>query len=249
MFIVFYYRYRYITILRDPVARFISEWRHVARGATWKTASLKCNGRSAFLKEVPFCYNEPDWYGVTIEEFIACPHNLAHNRQTRMLANLSLVNCYNTSGMTLQQRNSILLVSAKENLLNMTFVGITEFQVYTQQLFEYTFNLEFIDDFVQYNITHISSIHLSKKQYKRVQEANSLDIELYQYAKELFLRRYHAMKMKLNFTRSVYTDENDYRYETKRRSSIIEINRDLDEYEEDYEEDDDSSEDPAEKRR
>ena len=31
---------------------------------------------------------------VTLEEFTSCPHNLAFNRQTRMLADLDLVNCY-----------------------------------------------------------------------------------------------------------------------------------------------------------
>ena len=52
----FIFRYLYITILRDPYHRFISEWKHVQRGATWMSAQLKCNGRQATLAEVPFCY-------------------------------------------------------------------------------------------------------------------------------------------------------------------------------------------------
>ena len=37
-------RYFYISFLRDPVSRYLSEWRHVARGATWDGAELKCGG-------------------------------------------------------------------------------------------------------------------------------------------------------------------------------------------------------------
>lgn len=33
-------RYFYITILRNPVLRFLSEWRHVQRGATWKSSKF-----------------------------------------------------------------------------------------------------------------------------------------------------------------------------------------------------------------
>ena len=38
-----------------------------------------------------------DWSGVSMEQFVSCPFNLAFNRQTRMLADLSLVHCYNFS--------------------------------------------------------------------------------------------------------------------------------------------------------
>jgi len=49
-------RYLYFTILRDPVQRYISEWKHVQRGSTWISAKLMCNGRQATLQEVPFCF-------------------------------------------------------------------------------------------------------------------------------------------------------------------------------------------------
>ena len=54
---VFYiYRYLYLTILRDPVHRYLSEWKHVQRGSTWIQAQLKCDGRAATPDEVPLCY-------------------------------------------------------------------------------------------------------------------------------------------------------------------------------------------------
>ncbi|XP_076435891.1 heparan-sulfate 6-O-sulfotransferase 3-B-like [Babylonia areolata] len=182
-------KYHYITMIRDPVRRFISEWMHVRRGATWKAAQLKCNGREATLKEVPFCYNEEDWSGVTLKEFMDCPHNLAFNRQTRMLADLTVVNCYNTSAMSPTQRGALLLASAKQNLREMAFFGLTEFQTASQFLFEHTLHMNFLRDFVQLNHTKSNKGNIGEDDLRRTAELNYLDVELYQFAKDLFLQR------------------------------------------------------------
>ncbi|ELU02088.1 hypothetical protein CAPTEDRAFT_24524, partial [Capitella teleta] len=182
-------RYLYVTILRDPYLRYLSEWKHVQRGSTWMGARLKCNGREASLEEVPFCFDEEDWSGVTLEEFLACPHNLANNRQTRMLANLSVVSCYNTSAMSSEKRDQLMLQSAKDNLREVTFFGITEFQRDTQRLFESTFHLKFQKEFIQHNATHTSKLNISDSQHSAILAANSLDVQLYAFARELFLQR------------------------------------------------------------
>lgn len=49
-------RYFYITLLRSPIPRYLSEFRHVQRGATWKSARHFCLGRSATAEELPSCY-------------------------------------------------------------------------------------------------------------------------------------------------------------------------------------------------
>ncbi|GBP90220.1 Heparan-sulfate 6-O-sulfotransferase 1-A [Eumeta japonica] len=122
-------RYFYITLLREPVARYLSEYRHVKRGATWKGSRHWCQGRTATAAEVPPCYTGESWRGVTLEQFAGCPWNLASNRQTRMLADLALVGCYNG---TLRHRTSdtdrVLLASAKRNLAAMAYFGLTEYQ-------------------------------------------------------------------------------------------------------------------------
>ena len=120
---------------------------------------------------------------------MACEHNLAFNRQTRMLANLSKVHCYNTSGTSPAQRDRLLLQSAKENLLQLAFFGLVELQTYTQFLFQHTLNLTFLRDFVQHNATHSSKHRVSAEETRRMAELNHLDIELYQFAKDLFLQR------------------------------------------------------------
>ncbi|XP_053170541.1 heparan-sulfate 6-O-sulfotransferase 3-B-like [Scomber japonicus] len=180
----------YITMLRDPVSRYLSEWKHVQRGATWKTALHMCDGRPPTQDELPACYSGEDWTGVSLANFMNCPSNLANNRQVRMLADLSLVGCYNMSSMSELERGHVLLASAKANLRNMAFYGLTEFQRKTQYLFERTFGLRFIRAFTQINSTRAASVGISEKVRWRIEGLNALDVELYEYAKELFLRRY-----------------------------------------------------------
>ncbi|NXC26924.1 H6ST2 sulfotransferase, partial [Campylorhamphus procurvoides] len=186
----------YITILRDPVSRYLSEWRHVQRGATWKASLHVCDGRSPTTEELPSCYTGDDWSGCSLQEFMDCPYNLANNRQVRMLSDLSLVGCYNLSVMPEEQRNKVLLDSAKENLKRMAFFGLTEFQRKTQYLFEKTFNMNFISPFTQYNSTRASSVEIDKQTQQRIEALNFLDMELYDYAKDLFLQRYQYMRQK-----------------------------------------------------
>uniref|UniRef100_A0A8D3EB83 Heparan-sulfate 6-O-sulfotransferase n=1 Tax=Scophthalmus maximus TaxID=52904 RepID=A0A8D3EB83_SCOMX len=180
----------YITMLRDPVSRYLSEWKHVQRGATWKTALHMCDGRPPTQEELPACYSGEDWTGVPLADFMNCPSNLANNRQVRMLADLNLVGCYNMSSMSELERGHMLLASAKANLRNMAFYGLTEFQRKTQYLFERTFGLRFIRAFTQINSTRAASVGISEKVRWRIEGLNALDMELYEYAKELFLRRY-----------------------------------------------------------
>ncbi|XP_075692066.1 heparan-sulfate 6-O-sulfotransferase 2 [Rhinoderma darwinii] len=186
----------YITILRDPVSRYLSEWRHVQRGATWKASLHVCDGRSPTSDELPSCYIGDDWSGCTLTEFMDCPYNLANNRQVRMLADLSLVGCYNLSVMPEDQRNKVLLDSAKENLKRMAFFGLTEFQRKTQYLFEKTFNMNFISPFTQFNSTRASSVEIDDQTQRRIETLNFLDMELYEYAKDFFLQRYQFMRQK-----------------------------------------------------
>ncbi|XP_001332046.4 heparan-sulfate 6-O-sulfotransferase 3-B-like [Danio rerio] len=179
----------YITLLRDPVSRYLSEWKHVQRGATWKTALHMCDGRPPTPDELPACYSSEDWTGVTLEEFMACSSNLANNRQTRMLADLSLVGCYNLSSMSEERRAELLLSSAKRNLRRMAFFGLTEFQRKTQFLFERTFGLHFIAAFTQINGTRAAGVTVGTSTRRRIEELNALDMQLYEYARELFLHR------------------------------------------------------------
>ncbi|KAK7882500.1 hypothetical protein WMY93_028674 [Mugilogobius chulae] len=176
----------YITMLRDPVSRYLSEWKHVQRGATWKTP---CTCVTAARPPRTSC-------PTATSDFMNCPSNLANNRQVRMLADLSLVGCYNLSSMNESQRGHILLSSAMSNLKNMAFYGLTEFQRKTQYLFERTFSLRFISAFTQINSTRAANVALSETVRRRIEELNYLDVQLYEYAKDLFLQRFQFTRQK-----------------------------------------------------
>ncbi|OQV21337.1 Heparan-sulfate 6-O-sulfotransferase 3 [Hypsibius exemplaris] len=182
-------RYFYMTMLREPYRRYLSEFLHVQRGATWRNSRHWCGGRFALSSEIRPCFNGDTWDGVTFDEFLTCPNNLAANRQTRMLADLQLVGCYNTTIMEKTQHDEIMLNSAKENLRNMAFFGIIEELDDTQTLFERTFGLRFDSRLNGSHEARGENFVLEDKQRAAYELKNALDTELYKFAKELFDER------------------------------------------------------------
>lgn len=193
-------RYFYITLLREPIARYLSEFRHVQRGATWKNSRHWCLGRTATPEELPPCYDGENWNGVPLDDFAGCESNLAANRQTRMLADLALVGCYNKTYMPSAERDRIMLASAKRNLAAMSYFGLTEHQKISQYIFEETFNLRFAIPFEQHNNTVSTSTmnNLTPEQRARIDKLNALDVELYAFAKKLMFQRFERLKAKDN---------------------------------------------------
>jgi len=187
-------RYFFITVLRDPVYRYISEFRHVQRGATWKAAGHWCGGQEF---DFPKCYQDQDWSGVELEEFMNCSYNFAHNRQTRMLADLSLVGCYNSSSMKdPKERDRIMLASAKANLARMAYFGLTDEQLLSQYIFEETFKIKFVDSFEQMHssISSQTIAELSVERLKLIKQLNHLDMELYEFGHQLLFERFNRLK-------------------------------------------------------
>lgn len=167
-----------------------------------------------------------NWLGVQLDEFAKCESNLATNRQTRMMSDLALVGCYNRTSMPKQERDSIMLASAKRNLASMAYFGLTEYQKVksshssniksqfikfesrffsfffatqiSQYVFEETFNLRFALPFEQHNSTVSTSTmrNLRPEQQQKVRQLNALDIELYDFAKKLLFQRFERLKTK-----------------------------------------------------
>ncbi|XP_071798026.1 LOW QUALITY PROTEIN: heparan-sulfate 6-O-sulfotransferase 1-B-like [Asterias amurensis] len=188
-------RYFYVTVLREPFARFLSEWQHVQRGATWFSSLHMCNGHVPTEEELPLCYKGASWENVSLDEFLSCPFNLATNRQTRMLADLTKVGCY--SSLSDAETKVKMLESAKENLRRFAFFGLLENQLDTQLLFEDTFKLKFKKDFDQRNDTYAAKIkkeNLTVEQIQGIYDINAEDFLLYDYARDLFKERVSAMR-------------------------------------------------------
>lgn len=185
------HRIFYITWLRDPEQRLLSEFGHVRRGATWRSVRHVCNDKEYVL---PRCYKGANWINVTLQEFLNCPHNLAFNRQTRMLADMSSIGCYGKGAgdfADVNERQRAMLRSAKKNIRSVAFFGLVEYQKESQFLFEQTFNLKFREPFVQKNHTWSMSarISLSTGESRKIQGVNKLDSQLYEYAKKVFFER------------------------------------------------------------
>lgn len=95
---------------------------------------LKCNVKQFLHMSIyVLIYNKKkylgeNWFGVSLDKFASCESNLAANRQTRMLADLALVGCYNKSVMPPVERDRVMLASAKRNLAAMSYFGLTRYQ-------------------------------------------------------------------------------------------------------------------------
>ncbi|BHF82212.1 heparan sulfate 6-O-sulfotransferase activity [Sparganum proliferum] len=184
--------YAYFTILRDPVERYISEWQHVRRGATWKSAKLLCAGHPPLPSEYQPCYQlsspatsveeeeDTDYDNLTsahvsLERFAGCRFNLANNRQTRMLASLEPLGCYaNLTSWTaavpattpiLSPSQQALIDTAKVNLATRLAVFVlSEYMSYSQYLLQRTFGIVFRQTFFDPRTTpHLTHADLARQ--------------------------------------------------------------------------------------
>ncbi len=95
--------------------------------------------------------------------------------------------------------DSIMLNSAKRNLRRSAFFGLQEDMRRSQELFERTFGMRFdarldaSDDARQKTRPRTDATAYSDAARRKVAEVNGLDVELYQYAKELFEERYRKV--------------------------------------------------------
>jgi len=185
-------RYFFGTILRDPVIRFLSEFRHRQRGANWEGSAVLCNGRQ--LESLnPTCYEGKIWLDVNLEKFMACPHNFAMNRQTLMLSNVSTISCNFQTLMATSSYRKRLLSIAKKTISNMAYFALVEYPRESQFIFEKTFNLKFIEPFQLWE-TGFAKVYIegiSNDVIQKIKKMNNLDVALYIFAKEIFFERYN----------------------------------------------------------
>ncbi|VDP74705.1 unnamed protein product [Echinostoma caproni] len=154
--------------------------------------------------------DHPDWAHVPLTTFLACPYNLAHNRQTRMLADLPRLGCYRNlvnwsiptegSNPNLTQIQHDLSVSAKHSLLTrICAFGFSEHLVYTQYMLQRSLHVVFQQLLIGTpsvplptdRQTHAALIRatLNTDELKAVEDRIQLDTELYRFARALFTRR------------------------------------------------------------
>lgn len=135
-----------------------------------------------------------------------------------MLADLSKVGCGNNGNRSEYDR--ALLESAKYNLKRLAYFGLLEYQKISQFVFESTFNVSFEHSFLQLNQTHASQIKTDPKTVQLIQQLNSLDMELYAYARKLLFKRFEQSRKANNFEE----------FESSKRNSLDNLKQNLDRF-------------------
>ena len=187
----------YITSLRDPISRFISEYLHVKRGANWPVYAIDCSllNKTHFILGVfhetvqpqcEFFVNDRD--SISMEDFLDCDNNPAINRMTHMLAGYDTSECPPNSILSTQEMEQIVLKTAKYNLENMAYFGILEYLQESYQLFENIFSVKFVN-YPDFKDSASGSLAFTSQQLQAIQTVNHLDLDLYNWAVRLLKDR------------------------------------------------------------
>ena len=76
----------------------------------------------------------------------------------------------------------------------MAFFGLSEHQTYSQLLLKALVGIEF-EGFEQQKTDHASCYDITPEQRKQVEEINHLDVQLYDFARDLFYQRLRANRI------------------------------------------------------
>lgn len=197
MFFFYIFRYFYFTQLRDPLGRYMSEYFHQSFIAGhWQDALLGCGNGLAEWADIRPCFLTESWRGVTLDDFMNCKYNLATNRMTRMLADLTLSDCYvdYSNRHTMRKRAYLWLDSAKNNLQKMEYFGIMENKEWSDSLFSAVFQMGFKNVRRRAVRSQSSELRMTEAQFLKMVKLVELDIHLYLFAKDLFERRVRIVK-------------------------------------------------------
>ena len=217
--------FHYMVLLRHPLLRYISEYLQVSRGSCWPK-EYKC-GRKGSQRDVnPRELTCPENFQcrkdimktfltkLTLGRFSRCADSLSINRMTLSLADHELATCWDKK-YSREQRDQILLESAKSNLRNFSYFGVNEFFVESGLLFEETFGVVFGNPIHEQSLNSsyagkfISSLMLPASEeeidvLKKVVQNNLLDLELYKYALDIFKIRMRAIGKELDTNKLNY---------------------------------------------
>jgi hypothetical protein len=178
-----------LTIVRDPIKRFISNFAHWQRPQTKHDLILD---RSSFRR-------------MTIEDFVR-DEELIHytglwNLQTRLLASRVIVD-RSAHGGIVPEHHEIPptgVSAAIDRLKYFAWVGLFERLTESLQLLSYTFGCTPVRrlQFVNVSPEKPNEALLSRMTVQRIQEINDLDMQLYSYTQQAFADRYQDMEENL----------------------------------------------------
>jgi GT2 family glycosyltransferase len=192
-----------ITLLREPVSRLISNYRHFIRNP-----KLEVHPHEIFVGEYTAdelqvdteqmrLYREAK--DISLMEFICDPRffRTVYNQQTRLI--LGAIRGFPQS---LDDPSALseetLLQLAKDRLKQFAFIGLTERFWESLQLLTYTFRREPFQEIPRLNVSpEIELEPIPKATLEAFMERNRLDDELYRFAERLFEERWSQMVIDL----------------------------------------------------
>ncbi|KAH9503839.1 Heparan-sulfate 6-O-sulfotransferase 3-B [Bulinus truncatus] len=182
-------RYHLMTMLREPTARYISEWLYLKNEEEhfFKNEPRLFNNASIELqKKRVHCFVGIKTSTLSLLDFLNCRENPANNRQTRMLANLTAVNSMGLSG---QDYEMAMLHSAQQTLLKLPFYGIINRPRDTFKLLEHELGIRFLKTFPHQETASEKHFSMEPEVYSRLKEVNHLDFKLFRFAEIYFDKR------------------------------------------------------------
>lgn len=171
-----------VTMLRDPLTRVVSEYRHLMRDPNTRHNKTFINPN------------------LSLKEYVTNPQYafLATNYQVFMVAGSIRGSIF--MDRTLEKgpllSDEARLALAKQRLEQYTFVGLTEQYEASIELLTYTFGWDTLPEIPHLNTAPSKTVldDLDPETYRALVACNELDLELYRFAEELFAERYAQMR-------------------------------------------------------
>lgn len=199
-----------MTMLRDPVERYISAFAQLQRNGQ---EALQLNPEQNRPLHIFAQLNLPQFFDNIPPQLLLFKAR-ARNRQTRMITSryrfkeltemFAAYSTYDSNsaffvGEELEIEPEQLLAEAKYRLSNMAFFGLTERFQDSLFLMAFTFGLPPLVDYQKLNVapSRPRQDNLPPETVQQIRDENQLDLQLYAYAQQLFQQRYETMQREL----------------------------------------------------
>ena len=187
----------YLTMLRDPIERTISQYEHIRRdrfGNNWVSKNFLAHNE--MLEDLIKNENKRKRLGNSQTRYIGLDCDVLSF--TKSMDNKSLGNFRFDENLPIFQTNTsdeMMLDTAKKRLEDFEFFGITENFDESMFLLFYTFGWKPIKSMWKLNVSapRPHRKNLPDTIIKQIESWNRLDIEFYNFAKKIFEQRYLAM--------------------------------------------------------
>jgi glycosyltransferase involved in cell wall biosynthesis len=175
-------RAKFVTMLRHPIERVISHFDYLRRVLHPGHEAVQNMTLAEFLDYEPGSF-------------------LARNYDARMLAGLTY------GGSLHSYEDPSLLELAKESLAGFAFFGIAERYEDSIRLLDKSFSWRASPAQQVRNAAHVKLQNLDQETVRRVEDANRVSLELYQWAGDLFEARFRQLLSSLHRTRTSFEVE------------------------------------------